>query len=56
MYDFMAGDARYKASLGEPGPDTVYLLAERSTLALHIENTLHDVKRRLGALAHRRRG
>ena len=56
VYDFMAGDARYKASLGEPGPDMVYLLAERPTLPLHIENTLHDVKRLLGALTHRRRG
>ena len=55
VYDFMAGDARYKASLGEPGPDMLYLLAERPTLPLQIENTLHDVKGWLGAVRQRLR-
>jgi CelD/BcsL family acetyltransferase involved in cellulose biosynthesis len=47
VYDFMAGEARYKASLGTSGPDMVYLLAERPTWPLKLENALHQVKRRL---------
>ena len=49
-YDFMAGDARYKANLGEPGPDMLYLLAERPTWPLQIESMLHGMKRRLNAV------
>ena len=48
VYDFMAGDARYKANLGEPGPDMIYLLAERPTWPLQLESALHGAKRRLG--------
>jgi CelD/BcsL family acetyltransferase involved in cellulose biosynthesis len=55
VYDFMAGEGRYKASLGKPGPEMVYLLAERRTAALRLEAALHDAKRRLGALARRTR-
>jgi CelD/BcsL family acetyltransferase involved in cellulose biosynthesis len=45
VYDFMAGEARYKASLGEPGPDMVYLLAQRPTWPIRLENGLHDARR-----------
>ena len=31
LYDFMAGDARYKSSLGQPGPDMRYVLVQRPT-------------------------
>lgn len=41
IYDFMAGEARYKASLGKPGPDMVYALLQRPTLSVRIENVLH---------------
>ncbi|HET7879357.1 MAG TPA: GNAT family N-acetyltransferase [Acetobacteraceae bacterium] len=47
VYDFMAGEARYKANLGQPGPEMVYLLAQRSTWSIRLENTLRDVRRRL---------
>lgn len=39
-YDFMAGDARYKASLGAPGPHMDYWRVERPTLMLRLENLL----------------
>jgi CelD/BcsL family acetyltransferase involved in cellulose biosynthesis len=45
VYDFMAGDARYKANLGSRGPDMVYLLAERPTWPLKLEGALHRAKR-----------
>jgi CelD/BcsL family acetyltransferase involved in cellulose biosynthesis len=45
VYDFMAGEARYKANLGEPGPDMLYLLAERPTWPLQLESAMHGVKR-----------
>lgn len=50
VYDFLAGEHRYKANLGDPGPDLIYLLAERPTLALMAETRLHDARRKLGAV------
>ncbi len=47
IYDFMAGDNRYKASLGIPGPDMLYLIARRPTLAAKLEHGARDLKRRL---------
>lgn len=47
VYDFMAGAARYKASLGTPGPELVYCVAERPTLALRLEQALRGVRRKL---------
>ena len=47
VYDFMAGDARYKANLGQPGPDMVYMLVARPTIALKVENALRDLKHRI---------
>ena len=55
VYDFMAGDARYKANLGEPGPDMLYLLAERPTWPLRLESALHGAKRWLGTAGQRLR-
>jgi CelD/BcsL family acetyltransferase involved in cellulose biosynthesis len=50
-YDFMAGEARYKASLGIPGPEFLYLLVQRPSWPLQLENALYDVRRRLAAAA-----
>ena len=55
VYDFMAGAARYKANLGEPGPDMIYLLAERPTWPLRLESMLHGAKRRLATARQRLR-
>ncbi len=56
VYDFMAGEARYKANLGEPGPDMLYLLVEQSTWPLQLEGALHYMRRRLGTVGRRLRG
>jgi CelD/BcsL family acetyltransferase involved in cellulose biosynthesis len=48
IYDFMAGEARYKASLGEPGPEMYHLLLQRPTWALRLEFGLRNLKRALG--------
>ena len=50
IYDFMAGDNRYKANLGGPGPDMFYLIAERPTWALRLEEGLRAIKHRLDAI------
>lgn len=47
VYDFMAGDFRYKASLGEPGPDFIYLLLQRRTLAAWAEASMYRARDRL---------
>jgi CelD/BcsL family acetyltransferase involved in cellulose biosynthesis len=47
VYDFMAGEYRYKANLGRPGPEMVYLVAQRTTWPLRIENALRGVRGRL---------
>ena len=54
IYDFMAGDARYKASLGKPGPEMLYLIIQRPTGLLRLENTLRDVKQRVEARLRKR--
>ncbi len=51
FYDFLAGDARYKASLGTPGPEMVYLRVERPTLVLRIERALKSLLRRVTGTA-----
>jgi CelD/BcsL family acetyltransferase involved in cellulose biosynthesis len=59
VYDFMAGEHRYKANLGRPGQDSIYLLVERPTLPLRLENALYGMKRflavrgRVAGSAHR---
>ena len=50
IYDFMGGDARYKSSLGEPGPDLHYVILQRPTLPIRIENGLRGVRDRLRAV------
>ena len=44
IYDFMAGDNRYKANLGQPGPDMFYLIAQRATPRLRLEGALRAAK------------
>ena len=46
IYDFMAGDSRYKANMGKPGPEMLYILVGRPTAALQIEQALRQVKHR----------
>lgn len=48
VYDFMAGDARYKASLGQPGPDMVYVVVHRPTTLRLLRRGLRTLSRRLG--------
>ena len=55
VYDFMAGAAGYKANLGEPGPDMLYLLADRPIWPLRLESALHAAKRWLGIAGQRLR-
>lgn len=50
IYDFLAGEHRYKSNLGQPGPDMIYLIAERRTLSLRLESALYRLKKRLAAL------
>jgi CelD/BcsL family acetyltransferase involved in cellulose biosynthesis len=40
LYDFLAGDTRYKSNLGTPGPDFVYLLLQRPTAMIRAEHLL----------------
>ena len=44
VYDFMAGDNRYKASLGTPGPDMHYVVLRRPTLPIRLENGLRSLR------------
>lgn len=46
MYDFMAGDNRYKTSLGSPGPDMLWLSLRRKRLMLILEDGLRAAKQR----------
>lgn len=47
VYDFMAGEFRYKASLGEPGPEFIYLLLQRRTIAARLESALYAARDRV---------
>ncbi len=46
VYDFLAGAARYKASLGRPGPEFAYLLIQRPTPMTRAEHALRQLLRR----------
>ncbi|MEZ5826496.1 MAG: GNAT family N-acetyltransferase [Geminicoccaceae bacterium] len=46
VYDFLAGEQRYKASLASPGPDLRSLVIWRPRPALLVENLLRDLKAR----------
>jgi len=47
IYDFLAGDDRYKLNLGQPGPTFVSFVIQRLTLSLRIEGALRRVKHSL---------
>jgi CelD/BcsL family acetyltransferase involved in cellulose biosynthesis len=50
-YDFMAGYSRYKESLGERGPEFIYLLIQKDTLAARFEHHLRYARDRLRNMA-----
>jgi len=54
VYDFMAGDSRYKANLGERGPDMRYVLLQRPVFSAQFEGALHRLKARIMARRERR--
>lgn len=45
VYDFMAGENRYKTSLGSPGADMLAIVLERPTLKVKLKDLLRAVKR-----------
>ena len=47
LYDFMAGNSRYKSSLGQPGPDMRYEMLQRPTKLIRLENGLRRLRHRL---------
>lgn len=47
LYDFLAGDDRYKTNLGEPGPRFVSFAVQRATPGLRLEGALRRLKHRL---------
>ena len=49
-YDFMAGAARYKSNLGQPGPEMIYLLLQRQTPRLTLEHGLRGARKWLKRL------
>ncbi|MGD9507055.1 MAG: GNAT family N-acetyltransferase [Geminicoccaceae bacterium] len=46
VYDFMAGDNRYKTSLGQPGPRMISVLIERPTPRVRLEYFLRRLRDR----------
>ncbi|HSU07187.1 MAG TPA: GNAT family N-acetyltransferase [Acetobacteraceae bacterium] len=50
IYDFLAGDTRYKSNLGAPGPYFVYLLVQRPTATTRAERILRRGWERVRAL------
>lgn len=57
VYDFLAGETRYKSNLGTPGPDFVYLLIQRPTAVTRMERLLRrgwEQARALRGMAKRR--
>ncbi len=50
VYDFMAGENRYKANLGRPGPDMHYVMLQRQTLPIRLENGLRSLRDRVRSL------
>ncbi len=54
VYDFMAGDQRYKLELGQPGPRIVTLAVQRRNWMLAAERPLRRLKQAIGEM--RRRG
>jgi hypothetical protein len=46
----MAGDYRYKANLGQPGPELIYLLLQRPTPMTRAEQAARGVWERVRRL------
>ena len=44
VYDFMAGENRYKSNLGSPGPDMHYVVLQRPTLPIRLEIALRSMR------------
>jgi len=53
VYDFMAGDQRYKLELGQPGPEIVSLAVQRPNWMLAAERPLRRLKQALGDVRRR---
>ena len=47
IYDFMAGDSRYKRSLGTDSHSLYWLVVQRPVVRLRLENVLRAIKQRL---------
>lgn len=47
VYDFLAGDGRYKLNLGQPGPDFTSFAIQRPTFALRAEKALRGLKQNI---------
>jgi CelD/BcsL family acetyltransferase involved in cellulose biosynthesis len=47
VFDFLAGDHRYKTSLGQRGPDMYWFAVQEPRLQLRLEDALRSVKRRV---------
>ena len=47
IYDFMAGDARHKRSLGTDAEEMTWLVLQRPAAKFRMENTLRSIKNRL---------
>jgi len=45
IYDFMAGENRYKTSLGKPGPDMVAVALQQPRLKFRVEEALRSLTR-----------
>jgi hypothetical protein len=54
VLDFLAGDHRYKTSLGQPGPDMYWLRVQERRPQFLLEDALRRVKQRIGKLRSRR--
>jgi hypothetical protein len=50
VLDFLAGDHRYKTSLGQPGPDMYWLRVQERRTQFLLEDALRRVKQRLDKL------
>jgi CelD/BcsL family acetyltransferase involved in cellulose biosynthesis len=53
LYDFLAGNSRYKGNLGKPGPDMLDIVFQRPLFKLRVENTVRKFKRDLGSWLRR---
>ncbi|MFQ5784555.1 MAG: GNAT family N-acetyltransferase [Alphaproteobacteria bacterium] len=52
-YDFMAGDSRYKRSLGNAGSELLWLVVRRNRLKYRVEDGLRAIRNRCRVIAHR---